>query len=163
MNAGAYDGEMKDIVKEVVLLDKDGTVVTKAGAEMDFSYRHSLCSGGDFIVLSATFLLVPGKREEIQEKIDDLSRRREEKQPLEYPSCGSTFKRPEGYFAGKLITDAGLKGFQLGGAQVSEKHAGFIINRDNASAGEILALIRKVQETVKEKFGVELVCEVKVI
>ena len=163
MNAGAYDGEMKDIVKEVVLLDPEGNLVTRSCEEMDFSYRHSLCSDGDFVVLSATFLLTPGDPEKIREKIDDLSRKRKEKQPLEYPSCGSTFKRPEGYFAGKLITDAGLKGFKLGGAQVSEKHAGFIINRDNASAEDVLALIRKVQETVVEKFGVELKCEVKVI
>lgn len=163
MNAGAYDGEMRDIVKEVQLLDKNGNILTKTGEEMQFSYRHSLCSEGDYIVLAATLGLQKGSAEEIREKMEDLAARRKEKQPLEYPSCGSTFKRPEGYFAGKLITDAGLKGRRLGGAQVSEKHAGFIINRENATADDVLALIALVQKEVKEKFGVELKCEVKII
>ncbi len=163
MNAGAYDGEMKDIVSKVILMDREGTIVTKACEEMDFSYRHSICSDGDYIVLQAEFLLAKGEQKAIKEKIDDLSARRKEKQPLEYPSCGSTFKRPEGYFAGKLITDAGLKGYRHGGAQVSDKHAGFIINRDHATATEILELIAYVQEEVMEQFGVELKCEVKII
>lgn len=163
MNAGAYDGEMKDIVTSVLLMDHDGQLITKTCGEMDFSYRHSLCSDGDFIVLQAEFQLQPGNQKEIQEKIDDLSARRREKQPLEYPSCGSTFKRPEGYFAGKLITDAGLKGYCHGGAAVSDKHAGFIINKNHATATEILELIAYVQEEVHEQFGVELKCEVKII
>lgn len=163
MNAGAYDGEMRDIVKEVQLLDKNGNILTKTGEEMQFSYRRSLCSEGDYIVLAASLALKKGSAEEIREKMEDLAARRKEKQPLEYPSCGSTFKRPEGYFAGKLITDAGLKGRRLGGAQVSEKHAGFIINRENATADDVLALIALVQKEVKEKFGVELKCEVKII
>ena len=116
--------------------------------EMDFSYRHSLCSDGDYLVLKAKFKLEKGDPKLIQEKIDDLSARRKEKQPLEYPSCGSTFKRPEGYFAGKLITDAGLKGYCHGGAAVSDKHAGFIINKDHATATDILELISYVQEEV---------------
>ncbi len=163
MNAGAYDGEMKDIVTKVMLLDMEGNLLQKSGDEMDFSYRHSLCSSGDYIVLSAVFGLEPGDANQIREKIDDLSERRREKQPLEYPSCGSTFKRPEGYFAGKLITDAGLKGYRIGGAQVSEKHAGFIINRDHASASDVFALIAHVQKEVKDQFGVELQCEVKML
>ena len=163
MNAGAYDGEMKDIISSVTLLDANGKQVTKTCEEMDFSYRHSICSESEYLVLSATFLLEDGNKAEIEEKMEDLSRRRKEKQPLEYPSCGSTFKRPEGYFAGKLITDAGLKGYRLGGAQVSEKHAGFVINRDRASAADVLALIEHVQKTVKDQFGVELKCEVKII
>lgn len=163
MNAGAYDGEMKDIVTEVTLMDKEGNVLTKKNEEMDFSYRHSLCSDGDYIVLMAEFQLAEGDPSEIRAKVDDLSARRKEKQPLEYPSCGSTFKRPEGYFAGKLITDAGLKGYCHGGAAVSDKHAGFIINKDHATATEILELISYVQEEVKEQFGVELKCEVKII
>lgn len=163
MNAGAYDGEMKDIIASVTLLDADGAIVTKTCEEMQFSYRHSICSEQDFVVLSASFRLREGDKAEIEAKMEDLSQRRKEKQPLEYPSCGSTFKRPEGYFAGKLITDAGMKGFRLGGAQVSEKHAGFVINRDGASSADVLALIEQVQKTVNEKFGVELKCEVKII
>ena len=163
MDAGAYDGEMRDIIKTVKLLDKEGNNVEKNNKEMDFAYRHSCCSDGSFIVLSAVLELKEGNYDEIKAKIDDLTAKREEKQPLEYPSCGSTFKRPEGYFAGKLITDAGLKGFRLGGAQVSDKHAGFVINKDHATATEILALIRHVQDTVFEKFGVKLECEVKVL
>lgn len=163
MNAGAYDGEMADIITEVTLLDREGRILVKKNEEMEFSYRRSLCYGGDYIVLSASFRLRHGKQEEIRNRIEELSERRREKQPLEYPSCGSTFKRPEGYFAGKLITDAGLKGCRIGGAQVSEKHAGFIINRDHASASDILALIEYVQKEVEGRFGVQLQCEVKII
>lgn len=163
MNAGAYDGEMKDIVTRVRLMDMDGNLITKTCDEMDFAYRHSLCSEGDYVVLEAEFQLALGEQDAIRAKIDDLSARRKEKQPLEYPSCGSTFKRPEGYFAGKLITDAGLKGYVHGGAAVSDKHAGFIINKDHATAAEILELIAYVQEEVREQFGVELKCEVKII
>ena len=163
MNAGAYDGELRQIVKEVKLLDPDCRIVTVPNEKMDFGYRHSLVSSGSYVVLETTFLLKKDSIEKIQERVDDLTRRREEKQPLEYPSCGSTFKRPEGYFAGKLISDAGLKGFQLGGAQVSEKHAGFVINRENATAQDILDLIEHIKKTVKESQGVLLECEVKML
>ncbi len=163
MNAGAYNGEMKDIVKEVTLMDKEGNLLTKKNEEMDFSYRHSICSSGEYIVIDVTLKLKKGNFEEIKAKIDDLTQRRKEKQPLEYPSCGSTFKRPEGYFAGKLITDAGMKGFELGGAAVSDKHAGFVINKNHASAKEVLDLIKLVQEKVYETEGVKLECEVKII
>lgn len=163
MNAGAYGGEMKDVVREVLLLDADGNQITLRGEEMNFSYRRSLCSDGNFFVLGAVFALQKGDAASIREKIDDLSEQRREKQPLDYPSCGSTFKRPEGYFAGKLITDAGLKGYCHGGAAVSDKHAGFIINKDHATAAEILELIEYVQKEVLRQFGVELQCEVKII
>lgn len=163
MNAGAYDGEMKDIIRSVRLMTKTGEILEKSCEEMEFSYRRSICSSGDYIVLSATLQLAKGDREAIREKIEDLTARRKEKQPLEYPSCGSVFKRPEGYFAGKLISDAGLKGYQIGGAQVSEKHAGFIINTGGATAQDVLDLIAYVQKTVLEKFGVHLECEVRIL
>ena len=163
MNAGAYDGEMKDIVRSVRLMTKSGVVLEKSAEEMAFSYRHSLCSSGDYIVLSATLQLAEGKRDAIRAKIEDLTARRQEKQPLEYPSCGSVFKRPEGYFAGKLISDAGLKGYRIGGAQVSEKHAGFIINTGGAKAQDVLDLIAYVQKTVREQSGVSLECEVRIL
>ena len=163
MNAGAYDGEMKDIVRLVRVMTRDGHILEKSCEEMMFSYRKSLCSSGDYIVLSAELQLSKGDRKAIQEKIADLTARREEKQPLEYPSCGSVFKRPEGYFAGKLISDAGLKGYRIGGAQVSEKHAGFIINAGGAKAQDVLDLIAYVQKIVQEKFGVRLECEVKIL
>ena len=163
MNAGAYDGEMKDIVQSVRLMTKSGEILEKTNEEMEFAYRRSLCSAGELIVLGATLKLQQGDPEAIRAKIDDLTSRRQEKQPLEYPSCGSVFKRPEGYFAGKLISDAGLKGYSIGGAQVSEKHAGFIINKGGASAQDVLDLIAYVQKTVDEKFHVQLECEVKIL
>lgn len=161
MNAGAYDGEMKNIIKSVRLLSKDGKIIEKDNSEMNFSYRKSICSNGDYIALAATFELEKGNKEEIKAKIDDLTARRNEKQPLEFPSCGSTFKRPEGYFAGKLISDCNLKGFSIGGAQVSEKHAGFVINKGGATAQDLKDLIKYIQDTVYAKFGVKLECEVK--
>ena len=163
MNAGAYDGEMKDIIRSVRLLTKEGKILEKSGEEMGFAYRRSICSAGDYIVLSATLKLAKGDRRAIRDKIADLTRRREEKQPLEYPSCGSVFKRPEGYFAGKLISDAGLKGYRIGGAQVSEKHAGFIINTGGAKAQDVLDLIAYVQKKVLEESGVSLECEVRIL
>ena len=163
MNAGAYDGEMKDIIRSVRVMSREGDILEKNCEEMAFSYRKSLCSSGDYIVLSATLQLAKGNREDIRAKIADLTARREEKQPLEFPSCGSVFKRPEGYFAGKLISDAGLKGYRIGGAQVSEKHAGFIINTGGAKAQDVLDLIAYVQKEVQEKFGVNLECEVKIL
>ena len=163
MNAGAYDGEMKTIIREVKILDTDGQVVVKSNEEMQFGYRHSLVSDSNGIVLETVLELHRDDPEEIQKRVDDLTRRREEKQPLEYPSCGSTFKRPVGYFAGKLICDAGLKGYRLGGAQVSEKHAGFVINRDHASAKNVLDLVDYIKKTVLESQGVQLECEIKIL
>lgn len=163
MNAGAYDGEFRQVIRKVRLMDRKGDIVEKSCEEMDFGYRHSLASSGDYIVLETTFEFRKDDPEAIQARVDDLTRRREEKQPLEYPSCGSTFKRPEGYFAGKLISDAGLKGFRLGGAQVSAKHAGFVINAEEASAAEILELIEYVRDKVLESQGVLLECEVKIL
>ncbi len=148
MNAGAYDGEMRQVVERVHLMMPDGTQIEKSGTEMNFAYRHSLVKEQPLIVLDVTLALAHGNQEQIQEKMQDLASRRREKQPLEYPSAGSTFKRPEGYFAGKLIEEAGLRGFSVGGAQVSEKHCGFVINRNNASATDIQTLIMEVQRRV---------------
>ncbi len=162
MNAGAYGGEMKDIITSVDLL-KDGEVITIPGSEMDFSYRHSIAMDKDMVVLGMRIKLSKKDKSEIQALMDDFNGRRREKQPLEYPSAGSTFKRPEGHFAGKLIMDSGLAGFSVGGAKVSEKHCGFIINYDNATATDIYKLIKKVQEIVLEKQGVKLEPEVRLI
>lgn len=162
MNAGAYGGEMKDIITSVDLL-KDGEVITITGSKMDFSYRHSIAMDEDMVVLSMRIKLSKKNKSEIQAMMDDFNGRRREKQPLEYPSAGSTFKRPEGHFAGKLIMDSGLAGFSVGGAKVSEKHCGFIINYDNATATDIYKLIKKVQEIVLEKQGVKLEPEVRLI
>lgn len=161
MNAGAYGGEIKDVLKEVTVLDAKREILVLDATKLDMKYRHSELANKGYIVLEAVLELKEGKREEIQAIMDDLKRRRIEKQPLEYPSAGSTFKRPEGYFAGKLIQDTGLRGFTVGGAQVSEKHCGFVINKDNATAADIAELMRQVSEKVKEKFGVELEPEVK--
>lgn len=160
MNAGAYDGEMKNIVTQVRALTRDGNVLTLSGEEMEFGYRMSRVKKKGLIVLSVTMLLEKKEQEVIYEKMNDFSQRRREKQPLEYPSAGSTFKRPEGMFAGKLIMDAGLRGYSVGDAQVSEKHCGFVINKGNATAKEVRSVIRDVQEKVKEAFGVELETEV---
>lgn len=162
MNAGAYGGEMKNIIKEVTLVDMDGNVVTYNNKEMDFGYRHSVLTDTDMIAISAIISLEPGNYEEIKEKMEDLALRRRTNQPLEYPSAGSTFKRPEGYFAGKLIQDSNLKGSSVGGAMVSEKHSGFVINYDNATAKDITDLIEHVKKTVYEKQGVHLEEEVKI-
>lgn len=148
MNAGAYGGEMRQVVERVRFMTPDGTLIEKSGAEMNFRYRHSLVKEQPLIVLEVTLALAHGNQEEIQAKIEDLANRRREKQPLEYPSAGSTFKRPEGYYAGKLIEEAGLRGFSVGGAQVSEKHCGFVINKNNATAADIHALIMEVQRRV---------------
>ena len=160
MNAGAYDGEMKNVVKRVTLMDYDGNIVEKSADEMRFSYRHSILKEEKFIVLRAVIGLERGDRSKIKEKMDDFAARRRDKQPLEYPSAGSTFKRPEGYFAAKLIEDAGLKGFRIGGAMVSEKHAGFVVNTGDAASADIYALIREIQRRVKETAGVCLETEV---
>lgn len=161
MNAGAYGGEMKDVLKTVTVLTQEGEVLTLSNEELELGYRTSVIARKHYIVLEAEIALSEGKKEEIQAVMDDLKERRITKQPLEYPSAGSTFKRPEGYFAGKLIQDAGLRGFRVGGAQVSEKHCGFVINKDHATAAEIAELIRQVSEKVEAQFGVKLEPEVK--
>ena len=163
MNAGAYGGEMKDVIKEVKAVDPKGMVKAYSNWEMRFGYRHSICSDLPVIITEVIFELSRGSHADIKAKMDDLSARRIEKQPLEYPSCGSTFKRPEGYFAGKLIMDSGLKGYTIGGAQVSEKHCGFVINKGGATASDVLALIDYIKQTVYEKQGVKLECEVKIL
>lgn len=160
MNAGAYDGEMKQVVESVRMVTPKGEIVTKSCEEMLFSYRHSILKEESYVVLSVTIKLKKGDKQQIKARMDELAAKRREKQPLEYPSAGSTFKRPEGYFAAKLIQDAGLRGFQVGGAQVSEKHCGFVINKDNATAQDVCELMKKVQEQVQEKFGVMLEPEV---
>ena len=161
MNAGAYGGEMKDVVKSVTVLTREGERITLQKNELELGYRTSIIAKKDYIVLEAEIELKAGDAEEIKAVMDDLKERRTTKQPLEYPSAGSTFKRPEGYFAGKLIQESGLQGFQVGGAQVSEKHCGFVINKDQATAADIAELIRQVQDRVEEKFGVRLETEVK--
>ena len=163
MNAGAYGGEMKDVVVSAKVLTTAGEVVELSKEELDLSYRHSCIPEKDYIVLEATMELTPGDEATIREMMDDFKNRRVDKQPLEYPSAGSTFKRPEGYFAGKLIQDASLRGYQVGGAQVSEKHCGFVINTGNASAKDVIQLIEDVKRIVYDKFQVELEPEVKMI
>lgn len=149
MNAGAYGGEMCQVVKSVRLMTFDGVIVEKSAEEMQFSYRHSILKEEPLVVLEAVIGLAHGSQQEMKAKMEDLARRRRDKQPLEYPSAGSTFKRPAGHFAAKLIEDAGLRGFSVGGAQVSEKHCGFIVNKGNAAAADIYALIMEVQKRVK--------------
>ncbi len=163
MNAGAYGGEFKDIVEQVWLMDSEGNEMTLTGKEMEFAYRKSIVQKKDYIVLGTTLCLTPGDKQEIADTMNGFLAARKEKQPLEYPSAGSTFKRPEGHFAGKLIMDAGLRGFSVGGACVSEKHCGFIINKDHATATDIENLIEKVAEIVYDKFNVKLETEVKII
>lgn len=163
MNAGAYGGEMKDVLVRCNHIDSNGNKGSFSKEELNLSYRHSVYSDSDYVITSLVLKLKKGKKEDIEEKMRDLIGRRKDKQPLEYPSAGSVFKRPEGYFAGALIEQSGLKGKRIGGAMVSEKHAGFIINYDNATTTDILELISFCQNTVKEKFGVELETEIKVI
>ena len=160
MNAGAYDGEMKQVVKSVRLMTPDAKIIEKSAEEMRFAYRHSIVKEQELIVLDVTIGLLPGNQTEIRKKMDELAWKRRDKQPLEYPSAGSTFKRPEGYFAAKLIDDAGLRGFTVGGAQVSEKHCGFVINMGDATASDIYTLICEVQKRVKEASGVMIEPEV---
>lgn len=163
MNAGAYGGEMKQVVESARVLLPGGDIRMVTKAELELSYRHSAVSAGGWTVLEAVFLLEKGEEADIRRTMETLAARRREKQPLEYPSAGSTFKRPAGHFAAQLIDEAGLKGLSVGGAQVSEKHAGFVVNRQNASAADVLALCEKVRECVKERSGVELEMEVEVI
>lgn len=163
MNAGAYGSEMKDVIHSLTVLTADGGVRTLMREELSFGYRESSISREGMLVLMAEFALSPGDTGAVREQMEELSRKRREKQPLEYPSAGSTFKRPAGSFAGKLIEEAGLKGLRSGGAMVSEKHAGFVINYENASASDIYRLCREVQKRVKEHAGVELELEVRLL
>ena len=163
MNAGAYDGEMKNVIKSVRLLDENFKVIEVPCSEMNFSYRHSLVQERDLVVLGATFSLSPGNKDDIREKYEEFDKRRADKQPLDLPSAGSTFKRPSGYFAGKLIDDSGLRGFTHNGAGISEKHCGFVVNKNNATAKDVLETIEIVQKVVHDKFGVNLEREVKII
>ena len=161
MNAGAYGGEMKDILAEVTVLDERGEVRVLKKEELGLGYRTSAVAKKGYVVLSARVELQSGDKKKIEARMQELKVQRTTKQPLEYPSAGSTFKRPEGYFAGKLISDSGLRGFQVGGAQVSEKHCGFVINKENATASDIVELMNQVIEKVQNEFGVTLEPEVR--
>lgn len=161
MNAGAYGGEMKDVLKEVTVMDAEGDIIVLPADKLEMGYRTSIIKTAGYLVLEAVISLEKGREEEIQAKMKELADRRVEKQPLEFPSAGSTFKRPEGYFAGKLIMDSGLGGYRIGGAQVSEKHCGFVINAGGATAKDVAELMDHIINTVKEKFGVTLEPEVR--
>ena len=163
MNAGAYGGELKDVLEEVSVLTPEGMIRVLSKEEMELGYRTSLMAKKGYIVLSALIALPEGNPEEIKARMEELALKRREKQPLEYPSAGSTFKRPEGYFAGKLIEDAGLKGFRVGDAEVSQKHAGFVINAGQATASDILALCDEVERQVFEKYKVKLEKEIRLL
>lgn len=163
MNAGAYGGELKQVITSVKMLDDKGQITELSNAEMEFGYRTSILKKCPYIVVEVILQLQEGSKEDILVKMEDLAYRRRDKQPLEYPSAGSTFKRPEGYFAGELIMKAGLRGFGIGGAQVSEKHCGFVINKGDATAEDVLKLMEHVKNTVRDAFGVELEPEVIVI
>lgn len=163
MNAGAYGSEMKDIVKEVTFLDEDGEIHTINNQECEFSYRHSRFFKEKVVILETKLELQKGNKQEIENKVKELLVQRKEKQPLEYPNAGSTFKRGENYITAKLIDECGLKGYSIGGAQVSEKHAGFIINKENATSSDILNLIEYVQKKVKEKTGENIQLEIEVL
>ena len=163
MNAGAYGGEMKDVLQSVKVLTEEGELLILTTEELELGYRHSCVPERKYIVVEATMELSAKPEEEIRAYMAELRAKRVEKQPLEYPSAGSTFKRPEGYFAGKLIMDAGLRGYTVGGAQVSEKHCGFVINKGDATAADVRQLMQDVHDRVKEQFDVELVPEVKMI
>ncbi|MBD8026513.1 UDP-N-acetylmuramate dehydrogenase [Ureibacillus sp. Re31] len=163
MNAGAYGGEIKDIIVDCTVLTKEGERIVLSKDDLELGYRKSIIAQKGYFVLSSNFQLAEGNQQEIDEKIADLTFKRESKQPLEYPSAGSVFKRPPGYFAGKLIQDSGLQGKGVGDAEVSTKHAGFIINKGNATATDYIQTIQMVQRVVKEKFGVDLELEVKIV
>lgn len=163
MNAGAYGGEVKDVASKVEVLTKTGIDKVYSNAEMEFSYRHSIIQDTKEIITKVYFQLEKGIKEEIIAKVNELNKMRNDKQPLEYPSCGSVFKRPPGHFAGKLIQDAGLQGLRIGGAEVSKKHAGFMVNVDNATCEDYKELIKQVQEKVFETSGIKLEPEVKIL
>lgn len=160
MNAGAYGGEMKQIAESVKVMNPEGEILILDNDTMEFGYRTSIMKGRPFVVLEVVFRLKPGKKEEIQKKMDELAEERRSKQPLNFPSAGSTFKRPEGHFAGQLIMEANMRGFRIGGAQVSEKHCGFIVNTGKATAEDIKEVIEEVQLRVKERFRVTLEPEI---
>lgn len=163
MNAGAYGGEIKDCIDYALCVNEEGDLIQFTNKELGLDYRNSIVQKQHLVVLEAAFTLEPGKLDEIQAKMDDLTERRESKQPLEYPSCGSVFQRPPGHFAGKLIQDSDLQGYRVGGVEVSKKHAGFMVNVDNGTATDYEDLIHHVQKVVKEKFDVELHREVRII
>lgn len=163
MNAGAYGGEMKDVLYSVNHIDNDGKSGTLSKENLNLGYRHSAYTENNFVITSAVMKLTKAEKNDIKAAMDDKLQRRKDKQPLEYPSAGSTFKRPEGYFAGALIQDCGLKGYTVGGAQISEKHAGFVINKGDATAADVITLIGDVQRIVYEKHGVMLETEVKIV
>ena len=163
MNAGAYNGEMSQVIESADVINENGEIVTLSNEELDLGYRSSIVMKKGYVVLSAVFKLQKGTVKSIKDLVADLTNKRESKQPLEYPSAGSTFKRPEGYFAGKLVQDAGMKGFSVGAAQVSPLHSGFIVNNGGAAATEILQLMEIVQAAVMEQFGVKLEPEVRII
>lgn len=163
MNAGAYGGEMKDVMEEVTALDSEGNILILQKEELKMGYRTSAVAQKGYIVLEAKLRLRNGSREQVSQRMEELKKQRTTKQPLEFPSAGSTFKRPQGHFAGKLIMDAGLQGFRVGGAQVSEKHCGFVINTGDATAQDVRTLMQNVTERVEEKFGVVLEPEVKML
>ena len=163
MNAGAFGGEMKDIVKSARCVNDRGEIVTVPAEEMALSYRKSVFSENGWCILSVTVELDPGDKEAIKARMDELIQRRRDKQPLEYPSCGSTFKRPQNGFAAALIEECGLKGHSVGGAQVSEKHSGFVINKGGATFEDVMALVEHIKKIVKEQKGVELECEMLVV
>lgn len=163
MNAGAYGGEMKDVVTLVRCIDENGEIIEFTNEQMKFGYRSSIIDERELIVIEVEMELKKGNYEDIKNYMDELTQKRTSKQPLNLPSAGSTFKRPEGYYAGKLIEDAGLRGLRFGDAQVSEKHCGFVVNLGNATCNDVLNLIKVIQKTVRDKFGVELKTEVKII
>ena len=163
MNAGAYGGEMKDVIRQVTVLTQECEQKVLSREELDLSYRHSCIPKNHFLVLEAELSLTPAPEQEIRAKMAELREKRVEKQPLEYPSAGSTFKRPEGYFAGKLIMDAGLRGYTVGGAQVSEKHCGFVVNKGGATAADVMQLVDDVKKKVKDSSGVDLELEIKTL
>lgn len=161
MNAGAYGGEMKDVLVEVTVMDAEGKIFAISAEKLELGYRTSVIKKAGYIVLEAKIRLKEGDQEAIRERMKELTIQRTTKQPLEYPSAGSTFKRPEGYFAGKLVMDSGLRGYQVGGARISEKHCGFVINAGDATAKDVRTLMDNVRDIVYEKYGVTLEPEVK--
>lgn len=163
MNAGAFGSEMKDIVKSARCIDENGEIVEILAEDMELSYRHSVFSEKKYCILSVSFELKRGEESEIKAKMKEIAAKRRDKQPIEYPSCGSTFKRPEGYFAAALIEECGLKGYSIGGAQVSEKHSGFVINKGGATFEDVMGLVEHIKQVVRERKGVELECEMLIV
>ena len=163
MNAGAHGKEIKDIVKSIKCLDKSGKIIELKNEELEFGYRTSILKNKEYIVLEVTLLLKKGKKDNIQEKMNEYKNYRKEKQPIEYPSAGSTFKRGNDYITAKLIDDAGLKGYKIGGAEISTKHSGFVINTGEATAKDVLELVKYIKQTIKEKFDKEIELEIEFI